>query len=146
MSEFEAKDGKTYREVNGSYYEITGADRHRQMQEGGRSVAGQMDRNPYTVDDTKLVEGPALKGVQEGREWGGPAGGYECDSPGYRAKHMPGQRGTDGEPVLHAGSDNHPLNNRAQYQPKVTPGYTQEELNKKWAAEDAEAAEKANKQ
>jgi hypothetical protein len=139
--EFQAKDGKQYREVNGCYYEVrTGADVHAQFNQGGRSVRAQMDRNPGYVDDTKQPEGKPLKGVQEGRDYGGPNGGNACDDPAYLAAHYPSHRGTDGEPIEHAGSSNHPLNNLHTPQP-YTRQYTPEELPAKWAAEDAAAAE-----
>ena len=97
------------------------------------------------VEDTQIQATGSFSGKSQGGF--GNDRPNACDDPQYRLRHYPSQRGADGEPIEHAGSANHPLNNLKgwlsdmPYQPTRLPEKIMAEQNAIAAAELAAAGE-----
>jgi hypothetical protein len=126
---FTAKDGKRYfKDSTGAYREVnTSTDL------GVPSV-------PRKENNALQPPARSYSGDQQGGF--GHTAPNACDDPAYIQRHYPNMIGTDGEPIEHAGSANHPLNQRQQYQTPYQPQPSPEELRAIWAAEDAEKESK----
>ncbi|MGA9932226.1 MAG: hypothetical protein WBQ13_14870 [Terriglobales bacterium] len=132
---FTAQDGRRYfRDHFGAYREVnTSTDL------GVPSVP--------QVQDTQVRATRSFSGKSEGGY--GNRAPNAVDDPEYLQKHFPSRRGVDGEPIVHAGSDNHPLNNLrgwlsdSPYKPTRLP---EEIVAEQIAVAAAEAAAEEEKQ
>lgn len=95
---FTAADGRRYfRDSHGAFREIAMS-----TDLGVPSVPHVQDTQQ--VRATQSVTGKSVGGY-------GHTSPNAVDDPAYIREHYPAQRGVDGEPIEHAGSANHPLNN-----------------------------------
>jgi hypothetical protein len=135
MSTFTAADGKRYfKDSHGAFREV-----------GTRTDLG-VPSVPQ-VEETRQVEAAqSITGKSQGGF--GNTQPNACDDPEYLRKHCPSQIGVDGEPIEHAGSANHPLNNLkgwlsdSPYQPTRLPEEIVAEQNAIAAAEVAAEEQK----